>query len=164
MTSTLAIAGIVISGAALGIAAASATFARRQLQLAERLGQRDFEATVVAELVGVEEDRTVRYAILVTNAGPAVARDVDIAIVEWTDSPFGRRLVEADVAPALLRGEQRKVELELPIEGVRFDDRDVSIELHADYYDDNGVRNERLALVYRDDFLPTPPQPPIRRK
>ena len=42
----------------------------------------------------------------------------------------------------------------------RFDDRDVSTELHAAYYDDNGVRNERLAFIFEDALVLTPPQPP----
>jgi hypothetical protein len=163
MTTTLAIAGILISGAALGISAVSAVFSRRQLELGERQRERDFEATVVAELVGVHRrDAAVHYEVSVTNAGPAVARDVDVSLVEWTDATaLGRALAEADVAPALLRGERRTVILKLAAADARFDDRSVSIELHADYYDDNGVRNERLAFVSQGSFVLTPAPPAI---
>jgi hypothetical protein len=42
---------------------------------------------------------------------------VDVAIVEWSDDgPFGESIDEADVAPALLRGEQRGVTVRLPLE------------------------------------------------
>jgi hypothetical protein len=61
------------------------------------------------------------------------------------------------VAPALLRGEQRTVLLTL--DDVDLDDRSLSVELHSDYYDDNGVRNERLAFVFDDTLVLTPPQP-----
>jgi hypothetical protein len=162
MTTWLATAGIVISGVALGISGISALFARRQLQLAERSRGRDFEATVVAELVGARQDEdAVRYEIRVTNAGPSVARDVDVSLIEWGDTSLGKVLAQADVAPALLRGERRAVSLELA-NATKTRDRDVSVELHADYYDDNGVRNERLALVVDDTFVLTPPQPRLR--
>ena len=165
MASTIAIIGIAISAFALAIAGATAIFAHRQLNLTERQRQRDFEATVVVELIGVTgREHVLDYEILVTNAGPAVARDVSVAILEWSNNPFGRQLVEAEVAPALLRGEQRTVALELPIEQARFDDRTVSIELVAEYYDDNGVRSERLALVFSDGLVLTPPQPPATSK
>ena len=156
----MATAGIVISGAALGISAFSALFARRQLQLAERSRARDFEATVVAELVGVRRaDDALHYELQVTNAGPAVARDVDVSLVEWRESDLGRLLAQSEVAPALLRGERRAASLELR-DASKTLDRTVSVELHADYYDDNGVRNERLAFVVEDSFVLTPPQPP----
>ena len=61
------------------------------------------------------------------------------------------------VAPALLRGERRSITLELPGDNARFDDRTIAVELNADYYDDNGVRNERLALVLEDTFVQLPP-------
>jgi len=162
VTTALAIAGILISGSALGISAASALFARRQLQRVDRQLARDFEATVVAELVGFHRrEDDLHYEVAVTNAGPAVARDVDVSLVEWTDAgPFCRSLAEAHVAPALLRGERRRVVLPLRVADARFDDRSVSIELHAAYYDDNGVRNERLAYVFESSFVLTPPQPP----
>jgi len=152
-------AGLGISGIALGISAVSAVFSRRQLELGERQRARDFEATVVVELVGVDRrDSNVHYEVSVTNAGPAVARDVDLSLVEWTDaSAFGRSLAEASVAPALLRGERRLVVLSLDVADQRIEDRSVSVELHADYYDDNGVRNERLALVFEGSFVLTPP-------
>jgi len=35
----------------------------------------------------------------------------------------------------------------------------MSIELCADYYDDNGVRNERLAFIVDDSLVLTPPTP-----
>jgi hypothetical protein len=162
MTIALAVAGIAVSFAALGIALASARFARRQLQLSERQHERDFEATVVAELVrfnwGTE---TLDYEVLVTNAGPAVARDVDISVVEWSDEgPFGERIDTVDVSPALLRGEQRTVTVRLPVGRATFGDRSRSIELASDYFDDNGVRNVRLAFVYDGELVLTPPQPP----
>jgi hypothetical protein len=103
----------------------------------------------------------VRYEIRVTNAGPAVARDVDVSLIEWGDTSLGKVLAQADVAPALLRGERRAVSLELA-NATKTRDRDVSVELHADHYDDNGVRNERLALVVDDTFVLTPPQPRLR--
>jgi len=95
MTTWLATAGIVISGVALGISGLSALFARRQLQLAERSRGRDFEATVVAELVGACQDEdAVRYEIRVTNAGPAVARDVDVSLIEWGDTTSAKFLLK----------------------------------------------------------------------
>lgn len=163
MTSALAIAGIAISFGAVGVSSASAFFSHRQLKLAEQLRARDFEANVVAELVGVHRHSgEVEYEVAVTNAGPAVARDVGVAIVEWrANKPFGRRLSEALVAPALLRGERRVVRQPLPAEAARFDDRSSSTELHSDYFDDNGVRNLRLGLVFEDSFVLTPPEPKI---
>jgi hypothetical protein len=159
VTSALSIAANAISAGALA-ASASALFAWRQLELAKRQRERDFEATVVAELVRVERrSASLCYEICVTNAGPAVARDVDVSIVEWIqDRPLGRSLCAIDVAPALLRGEQRIVSLELNSADLRFDDRHVSTELHAAYYDDNGVRNDRLAFVVEDALALTPPQ------
>jgi hypothetical protein len=153
---------LVISGAALGVAASSAWFSRRQLHLAERQRERDFEATVVAELVGFSRtSETLDYELRLTNAGPAVARDVDVSIVEWADGrPLGRAIHTVDVAPALLRGEQRTVTMRLPVDDARFDDRSRSIEIGSDYFDDNGVRNVRLAFVFDGDLVLTPPQPP----
>jgi len=153
----LAVIGILISGAALGLSAASALFARRQLRLAERLQSREFRATVVAELVGLHRrDDAIHYELAVTNAGPAVARDVDLSIVEWSDArPLGIALSEVDVAPALLRGERREVILRLATADARFDDRGISIELGTDYWDDNGLRNVRLGLVTEDGLILT---------
>ncbi len=161
--SDLNLIGIVISGCALGVAGTSAAFALRQLKLAERLQLRDFEATVVCELESYERtSEGLRYGLKVTNAGPAVARDVDVSLVEWTgDSVLGMSLAEAGVAPAMLRGEQRLVTLELLAEhAAGLDDRSRSIEVMCDYYDDNGVRNHRLAFVVEGDLVLTPPQLP----
>jgi hypothetical protein len=132
------------------------------LLLADRLRERDFEATVVAELVGFERTSDVlAYELQVTNAGPAVARDVEVSIVVWTDeTAFGRRIDTVDVAPALLRGEQRRATLHLPLHEAEFADRSRSIEIGSDYFDDNGVRNIRLAFVYDGQLVLTPPQPP----
>jgi hypothetical protein len=158
----VAIAGLVVSCGAFAVAAASAWFSQRQLRLSERQRERDFEATVVAELMSVNRNAdTLDYELLVTNAGPAVARDVDVSIVEWNDEgPLGQMIETVDVAPALLRGEQRTVTLRLPIEKARFEDRSRSIELASDYFDDNGVRNVRLAFMFDDELVLTPPQPP----
>jgi hypothetical protein len=96
MTSWLATVGIVISGAALAISSLSALFARRQLQLAERSRGRDFEATVVAELIEVHRaEDAIRFDDQVTNADPAVARDVDVSLVEWGGTSLGTVLAEA---------------------------------------------------------------------
>jgi hypothetical protein len=81
-----------------------------------------------------------------------------VSLVEWGDTSLGKVLAEAEVAPALLRGERRAVSLELP-DAVKTRDRAVSVELHTDYYDDNGVCNERLALVIDDSFMLALPQP-----
>jgi hypothetical protein len=71
----LAVTGLVISGAAFGVAALSVSFSRRQLDLADRQRERDFEATVVAELVSFSRrPGTLDYELRVTNAGPAGAR------------------------------------------------------------------------------------------
>src|SRR5579859_890804 len=115
MTVGLATAGILISGAALAISALSALFARRQLRLTERSRTRDFEATVVAELTRVHAyEERIEYELQITNAGPAVARDVYIALVKWDAAGgLGQALDEAQVAPALLRGERRNVSLTL---------------------------------------------------
>jgi hypothetical protein len=162
VTLAFAVAGLIISGSALGVAATSAWFSRQQLYLAERQRERDFEATVVAELVRFSRSaEMLDYELRVTNAGPAVARDVDVSIVVWTDDgPLGRTIHTVDVAPALLRGEQRTVTLRLPVDEARFDDRSRSIEIASDYFDDNGVRNVRLAFVFDGDLVLTPPQPP----
>jgi hypothetical protein len=73
MAITLAVAGLVVSCGAFVVAAASAWFSRRQLQLSERQRERDFEAAVVAELVSFNRSaETLDYKLLVTNAGPAV--------------------------------------------------------------------------------------------
>src|SRR5687767_8691 len=144
MALEIAVIGLVISGGALGVSAASLWFARRQLQLAERLRVRDFEAIVVVEL---EEWNSVRdrsvYKLRVTNAGPAVARDVSVEIVEFTDEkPLGFVLGTAAVAPVLLRGEQRTVTVE------QFwpeDEDTIAVNFVASYFDDNGVRNEQVA-------------------
>jgi hypothetical protein len=116
----------------------------------------------VAELVGFTRGpETLNYEVLVTNAGPAVARDIDVCIVEWNDDgTFGHKIDAADLAPALLRGEQRRVVLRLPLDRARFEDRSRSIELMSDYYDDNGVRNVRLAFMFDGELVLTPPQPP----
>ena len=149
----LASTGIVISSIALGVSAASAMFAHRQLQLGERRRQRDFEATVVAALTGI--DRTpdaFLYELSVTNAGPAVARDVDISMVAWTDeTTLGLSVARADVAPALLRGERRTSVLNLTLKEAHLNDHSVSIELWAGDDDDNGVRNERVAWAFASE-------------
>jgi hypothetical protein len=106
---------------------------------------------------GLSED--LRYRLRVTNAGPAVARDLTIQLVVWTDAPGGFELDSVDVAPALLRGEQREMSLLLCAEEAKFDDINRSIEIHAAYYDDNGVRSGRLAFVFEDDLVLSPPQP-----
>ena len=130
------------------------------MHLAERSRARDFEATVVAELVGVHaHDEGIGYELQITNAGPAVARDVDVSLIKWDDSgPLGITLAHSEVAPALLRGERRTVSLTLQDRSLA-NDRAISIELNADYYDDNGVRNERLAFVVDDSLVLTPPPP-----
>ena len=104
--------------------------------------------------------KSLIYELRVTNAGPAVARDVSVELVKWTDEATGSSIDRVDVAPALLRGEQRPVTLTLPRSDAHFDERSEAIEVRADYYDDNGVRDERLASVYEDDLVLTPPQPP----
>jgi hypothetical protein len=162
--------GLLVSGAALAVSGLSALFAWRQYRLAESRHARDYAATVVVELArSVALRGNISYALRVTNAGPAVARDVDVELVDWTiDNPRGRRIHRAHVAPALLRGEQREVSLELPQEDARFDDRSHVIEVQADYFDDNGLRNERLAHVLSANELiltpPVPPPPPPRRR
>jgi len=161
----LSIVGLVISGAALAVSAASALFVSRQLRLAERQRERDFEAVVVAELVHLNRRAmALDYTLRVTNAGPVVARDVDVSVVRWTnEQPLGWVITESDVGPALLRGEQRTVELHLPADEARFDDRSRSVEITANYYDDNGARQTRLAFICGDDakdVVLTPPQPP----
>jgi hypothetical protein len=162
MTLTFAIVGLALSCGALGASTATVILSRRHLQLVDRQRERDFEATVVAELARfARTPSTLDYEIRVTNAGPAVARDVDVSVVEWNDETvFGEKIETVDVAPALLRGEQRTVMVHLPLERARFDDRSRSIELMSDYYDDNGVRNIRLAFVYDGELILTPPQPP----
>lgn len=127
-------------GAALGVAGTSVWYARKQFHLAERLRGRDFEATVVVKRLGgvgtYVKDMT--YSLRVTNAGPAVARDVSVELQLWTDgTELGRSLHRVDVAPAMLRGEQRNITLRLPLEESRFDDRSRSLEIHADYYNDS---------------------------
>ena len=162
MTLVLAVVGLAVSCGALGASIATAMLSRRHLQLVDRQRERDFEATVVVELAKFSRSSsTLDYGVRVTNAGPAVARDVDLSIVEWNDeSAFGEKIDRVDVAPALLRGEQRTVTLRLPLERARFEDRSRSIELMSDYYDDNGVRNTRLAFVFDGELILTPPQPP----
>lgn len=163
MGPVLPVVGLAVSGAALAVSVGSAYFARRQVHLVERQRERDFGATVVAELVGFERGpEGLMYTLRVTNAGPATARDVDVSLVEWTDeSAFGRALAEADVAPALLRGDHRNVRLVLRREYVRFDAPGVAVELSSGYYDDNGVRSERLALVLEETLIQLPPQPTL---
>jgi hypothetical protein len=164
-TLAIALGGLIISCIAAGVAAWGAWFARQQLRLATRQRERDFEATVVAELSDFRRlEGYLIYEVAVTNAGPAVARDVDVAIVKWTDeTPLGVTIHRADVAPALLRGERRTVALELPVAEARFEDRTRSIELYGAYFDDNGVRNERLGFVFEGSLVLTPPQPPVER-
>jgi hypothetical protein len=85
-------ATLVLSFGAAVTAGLSAWFVRAQFLLQSEVRRRDFEATVVAELVGVravEERRRREYEVRVTNAGPAVARDVDVSIAVWSDSPLG---------------------------------------------------------------------------
>ncbi len=166
MAIILAIIGLVVSSGALSVAAMSAWFLRRQLIIFERQHERDFEATVVAELVSFSRgSATLDYEVLVTNAGPAVARDIDLSIVEWmAEKPFGDAIETVAVAPALLRGEQRTVTVRLPVERACFEDRTRSIELMSDYFDDNGVRNVRLAFMGDSDLILTPPQPPYPSK
>jgi hypothetical protein len=53
------------------------------------------------------------------------------------DTLINRVVAEADVAPALLRGDQPVVHLALPTRDARFDDRSVAIELNSSYYDDS---------------------------
>lgn len=108
--------------------------------------------------------KSTQYEVRVTNAGPAVARDVDVGLTIWTDeSGLGRVIDGAEVAPALLRGEQRVVTLVLPQDERRFDDRSCSLEMFATYYDDNGPRNQRVAFVFEDSLVLTPPQPPLAK-
>ena len=99
------------------------------------------------------------YELRVTNAGPAVARDVSVDLVEWADERNGLGYIvdHQDVAPALQRGEQRDVILRLPTDAARFENRSVAYEIGADYYDDNGLRNERLALAFDDSLILLPP-------
>lgn len=90
-----------------------------------------------------------------TNAGPAVARDVDVTLTLSTDeSELGRAIDATDVAPALLRGEQRVVTVVLPCNEARFDDPGRSLEIVASYYDDNGLRN--AAPAARDGSSQSP--------
>lgn len=160
MTEALPVASICVSVAALVVSVRSLALARRHVHLVERQALRDFGATVVAEQIGFERTPDeLAYTLRITNAGPAAARDVDVSLVEWTDdSEIGRTLAEVDVAPALLRGDQRIARLVLPADDARFDDRGVAIELRTSYYDDNGARNERLALVLDAAMIPLPPQ------
>jgi hypothetical protein len=102
------------------------------------------------------------YELTVINAGPAAARDVSVDLVLWGDGPLGLSLDRVDVAPALLVGDQRSATLRLPA-SVDLGDRSQAVEIGADWYDDNGVRNERLALVLEGGLILTPPQPPLPR-
>lgn len=147
---------------ALSALAFSVRFSRAQLRISSRQHERDFGATVVVELNKVH--RTVDdyvYDLRVTNVGPAVARDVSVDLVEWSDErgDLGLTIDRDDVAPILQRGEQRDALLRLPVEQARFDDISVALEIGADYYDDNGVRNERLALVFEDQIVLLPVRP-----
>jgi hypothetical protein len=157
----LAPAGIIVSAVGLSVALVSAWFAREHFRLASGRRERDFEATVVVELTDCHEDEDDRlYEIVVKNAGPAVARDISVELVAWRSGPFGETIHHVDLAPALNPGEQRPATLRLPLQ-VDLDDPSQSIEIVTDYFDDNGVRNERLAFVTSSDLILTPPQPPM---
>ncbi len=72
--------------------------------------------------------------------------------------PLGIAVAEQTVATALGPGETRTVAMRLPLGAAMFDDRGTAIELASDYYDDAGVRNNRLALVLEDGLVPLPPE------
>lgn len=151
--------GVVLGAVGIVGSIASAVFAREQTRLARRKTQRDFGATVVADLVDASRvDGSYLYKVRVTNAGPATALDVLLDLVEWADEREGRgfSLDHQDVAPALQRGEQREVVLRVPTDTARFDDRGVAYELTAYYQDDNGFRTRRLALVFENSLLQLP--------
>ena len=155
----VSVGSLLVALSALGF---SVRFSRAQLRISSRQHKRDFGATVVVELntVNLTIGNYV-YDLRVTNVGPAVARDVSVDLVEWSDErgDLGLTIDRAEVAPTLQRGERRDAVLRLPVEQARFDDSSVALEIGADYYDDNGVRNERLALVFEDQIvlLPVPP-------
>lgn len=155
----MALAGILLGVVAIAVSAASVWYTREQLRLAHRQTRRDFSARVVVELIDVARNSDAfTYRLRVTNGGPAVAHDVSVDLVEWADerAGLGFSIDTQEVAALLLRGEHREVQLVLPASKARFDDRTVAYEIGADYYDDNGVRNERLALALDDGILALP--------
>jgi hypothetical protein len=147
------------SVAGIVVALAGYRLAGRQARVGLRQEARELAAAVVAELVDVKvEAETVAYALAVTNVGRGVARDVDIAFVRWSDSTrIAEVIAEQAVAVALRTGETREIAVAVPLADVAFDDRSVAIELTADYYDDVGARNDRLALVLEDGLVQLPP-------
>ena len=152
--------GVVLGVFAIAVSIASAWFAREQVRVARRQAGRDFGATVLVEPIKVwRRSDHYLYELRVTNAGPAVARDVSVDLVEWADerNGLGHSVDQQEVAPVLQRGEQRDVILKLPTEAARFEDRSVAYEIGADYYDDNGLRNERLALAFGGSLILLPP-------
>jgi hypothetical protein len=152
--------GVVLAIVAISVSIASAWFAREQVRLARRQSTRDFGATVLIRGHRVTRtDEDYLYELTLVNAGPAAARDVTVDLVEWSDERegLGRAVDREDAVALLQRGEEWGALLRLPISAARFHDRTVAYEIGADYYDDNGVRNERLALVFDDSLILLPP-------
>lgn len=148
MDASLAVSlvALAFAGISAGIAGISAWYSHGQLNLNERRNRRDYEATVVIELVSHVMHRRdrVTYELLVTNAGPAVARDVSIELVEpnqrsdWDDeASMFVVLGGAAVAPAMVPHEQRRVKLE---QATGSSEDTVAFEFHVSYWDDNGPR------------------------
>lgn len=155
----MALAGIILGIVAIAVSIAGVWFAREQVSVARRQNRRDSVATVLIRAHRVTRtDEHYVYQLTLLNAGPAVARDITVDLVEWSDErgKLGYS-IDSDDGAVLQRGEEWEAVLRLPAAAARFHDRTVAYEIGADYYDDNGVHNERLALAFDDSLLLLPP-------
>jgi hypothetical protein len=83
----------------------------------------------------------------VLNAGPAVARDIDLCVAESTESMIYFPVAETDVVRALTAGDRRTVTLAVPSEVARSKD----LDMYLSWVDGNGAHNERVMIFLQGD-------------
>lgn len=144
---------IVISVAALGVAIWARVEGhlerrerrRESAELRKRLARSEF-----ARLGARQQDATMSsfgdtYVFTITNAGPAVARNVFARVVDWDDETrLGDEIASEHVKTAIPVGGEVTLEFEIPEQF-----RTAALRLHADWADDREYHRDEWLLNLR---------------
>ena len=106
-------------------------------------------ARVVVKTHGIEVANgfhTVSATVL--NAGPSVAREVDLSILkDSAGTAMLESLAEVEVSRAMIAGDQQTVSLQVPSDVARADD----LDMYLSWIDGNGAHNERNVILLKGD-------------
>jgi hypothetical protein len=153
-------------GTGVAVVSLAATLRERQ-QRREQFGLLKREAVdrlwanvVVDRHEATVDGATVTHLFVVLNAGPTVARDVDVELlVEGEHFPFRMIIGSAHVSMAMVAGDRREAEITVPLREI--EDRDVAV--HASWEDGYGIQGRDLMLFLSgdplgEDAIPIPEQ------